>query len=153
MNLILWRHAQAEQASDGQYDASRVLTRKGQKQAEHMATWLERHLPASTRIISSPAMRCVQTVEALRRNYRTRDELWVNAGVDDVLSLVKWPEQRRPVLLVGHQPWIGRVIGHLVQAPEGAFSVKKGSVHWLQTSQREADWKVRILTAQCPDLL
>ena len=37
MDLILWRHADAE---DGSPDLRRALTRKGEKQAEHMAAWL-----------------------------------------------------------------------------------------------------------------
>ena len=37
MDLILWRHADAE---DGMPDLERKLTRKGHKQAEAVARWL-----------------------------------------------------------------------------------------------------------------
>ena len=43
----------------------RVLTPRGRKQAERMATWLESQLPQGTRILSSPAVRAEQTVRAL----------------------------------------------------------------------------------------
>ena len=37
MDLILWRHADAEIASEGEDDLSRELTVKGEKQAVRMA--------------------------------------------------------------------------------------------------------------------
>ena len=46
MDLILWRHAEAE---PGEPDLGRRLTAKGIQQAERMAKWLDRHLPATTR--------------------------------------------------------------------------------------------------------
>ena len=75
MDLILWRHAEAEEAAPGGSDAERELTPRGEKQALRMAQWLERQLPESTRILSSPARRCEQTVLCLGRKYKVRDEL------------------------------------------------------------------------------
>ena len=55
MDLILWRHAQAQMllAEDGESvlpfelerDLARTLTPKGQRQAERMAEWLNQRLP------------------------------------------------------------------------------------------------------------
>ncbi len=67
MDLILWRHAEAE---PGEPDLGRRLTAKGIQQAERMAKWLDRHLPATTRILSSPADRTQQTARALKRKFR-----------------------------------------------------------------------------------
>jgi phosphohistidine phosphatase len=58
MDLILWRHAEAQDARDGQGDLERALTTKGERQAERMAQWLTRRLGASTRVLVSPAQRC-----------------------------------------------------------------------------------------------
>jgi phosphohistidine phosphatase len=57
MDLILWRHADAEMAAEGEDDLSRQLTVKGEKQAVRMAAWLDRHLPEGARILVSPARR------------------------------------------------------------------------------------------------
>jgi phosphohistidine phosphatase len=54
MDLILWRHAEAE---DGFPDQGRKLTEKGEKQAAKMAAWLKAHLPEEVRIIVSPTTR------------------------------------------------------------------------------------------------
>ena len=79
MDLILWRHAEAEDLDEtdegGGDDLSRRLTPRGEKQAARMAAWLDRQLPEGTRIWSSPAVRTEQTVLALGRRYRVRPEL------------------------------------------------------------------------------
>ena len=62
MDLILWRHAEAE---DGSPDAKRKLTPRGRKQAKQVARWLKQRLPADARILVSPAIRAMQTAEAL----------------------------------------------------------------------------------------
>ena len=48
MELILWRHADAE---DGLPDLSRRLTPRGIKQAERMAAWLLQRLPGKFHVI------------------------------------------------------------------------------------------------------
>ena len=78
MDLILWRHAEAE---PGEPDLGRGLTAKGIQQAERMARWLDRHLPATTRILSSPADRAQQTALALKRKFRVVPELAPGASV------------------------------------------------------------------------
>ena len=72
MDLILWRHAQAEV---GEPDFGRVLTAQGRKQATKMATWLDRSLPSGCRILCSPTARTVQTAEALDRKFKIVPEL------------------------------------------------------------------------------
>ena len=67
MDLILWRHAEAE---PGEPDHGRRLTSKGRKQAERMAAWLEHRLPETTRILVSPAERTQETALALGRRFR-----------------------------------------------------------------------------------
>ena len=51
MDLILWRHAEAEEAADGMDDTARALTPKGEKQAARMAAWLDRQLPEGLRVL------------------------------------------------------------------------------------------------------
>ena len=63
MDLILWRHCEAE---PGEPDLGRRLTSKGVKQAERMAAWLDSHLPDTCRILVSPADRAQQTALALQ---------------------------------------------------------------------------------------
>ena len=69
MDLILWRHAEAE---DGVPDGARALTKKGLKQAAAIAAWLKPRLPDATRILVSPATRAQQTAAALGIAVRDR---------------------------------------------------------------------------------
>ena len=75
MDLILWRHAEAEPhvtEGDEAGDLKRALTPKGKRHAARVGAWLHRQLPDDLRVLSSPAKRCVQTVEALgREGYAT----------------------------------------------------------------------------------
>ena len=64
MDLILWRHAEAQEPEGDMTDLDRALTRRGDKQAARMAAWLDRQLPEGTRILASPAVRTEQTVRA-----------------------------------------------------------------------------------------
>ena len=75
MDLVLWRHAEAQDWEEGCNDAARKLTSRGEKQAARMAAWLDRQLPEGTRILVSPARRAEQTAQALGRKYKLRPEL------------------------------------------------------------------------------
>ncbi len=70
MDLVLWRHAEAQELVEGGDDLARILTSRGEKQAARMASWLDRQLPESTRILVSPARRTEQTAIALGRKYK-----------------------------------------------------------------------------------
>ena len=94
MDLILWRHAEAE---PGEPDLGRRLTAKGIQQAERMAKWLDRHLPATARILTSPADRAEQTARALKRKYRVVPEIAPGATAAAVLAAAGWPDAREPV--------------------------------------------------------
>ena len=112
MDLILWRHAQAE---DSLPDLERQLTPLGRKQAARMAAWLDRSLPSGCRILCSPAVRTRQTADALGRKYKVVPEIGPGADPQQVLAAAGWPDARGPVLLVGHQPWLGQVAALLLE--------------------------------------
>jgi phosphohistidine phosphatase len=107
MDLILWRHAEALEMREVEDDLDRALTPKGERQAQRMATWLNRQLPSSTRVLASPARRCQQTVAALDRKVKTVPALAPDGTVEGLLHAVRWPDAREPVLAVGHQPILG----------------------------------------------
>ena len=73
MELILWRHADAEL---GQPDSERRLTDKGHKQAARMAKWLAERLPEDYVVMASPAVRAQQTARALSEDIKTVQFGW-----------------------------------------------------------------------------
>ncbi len=79
-------------------------------------------------MLVSPALRCQQTATALDRKTRTVAALGPLAGAEDVLSSAGWPEALDPVLVVSHQPGLGRAIALLLTGVEQAWPIKKGAV-------------------------
>lgn len=153
MDLILWRHAEAEDWTEGCDDLQRSLTGRGEKQAKRMAAWLDRQLPEGTRILSSPARRCEQTVLALGRKYKTRDELKPDAGAEALLEAASWPNGKSVVLLVGHQPALGQAVARLLGLKQDSCAVRKGAVWWLRTRERDGEVQTVMVTVQAPELL
>ena len=157
MDLILWRHAEAEELPEGTVDARRDLERKltprGDKQATRMAEWLDRQLPGSARILVSPARRCEQTALALGRKFKTRPELAPGATPESLLEVVQWPLARMPVLVIGHQPTLGQTVARLLGLVETDCAFKKGAVWWLRTRERDGQVQAVVVTVQSPDFL
>ncbi len=139
MDLILWRHAEAEIRREGQSDMERALTAKGERQAQRMADWLNQHLAESTRVLVSPAVRCQQTAAKLGRKFRTVKGLGPEVSVDDLLRLAHWPQASEPVLVIAHQPTLGMACARLLCGQDQPWHVKKAAVWWLRQRQREAE--------------
>jgi phosphohistidine phosphatase len=150
MDLILWRHAEAE---PGEPDLGRRLTSKGLKQAERMAAWLESRLPETTRILVSPADRSQQTALALGRKFRTVNDIAPGADAAAVLAAAGWPDGRETVLVVGHQPTLGEVAALLLSGESASWSIKKGAVWWLTNRTRDGGSAVVLKLAIGPDLV
>lgn len=153
MDLILWRHAEAFEMREVQSDLDRALTPKGERQALRMASWLNRQLPSSARILVSPARRTQQTAQALERKFKTIEALAPDGTVDGLLHSVRWPESREPVLVVGHQPTLGLVAAYLVSSQPQPWAVKKGAIWWLRAREREGVLQVVLHAVIGPDLL
>ncbi len=151
MDLILWRHAQAHEVAPDGDDLARLLTPKGERDALNMGEWLDRRLPRETRVLVSPAWRCVQTALALGREYECLPELRPGCTVDELLALARWPSARQPVLVVGHQPVLGQVLAQVLRMDSASCSVRKGAAWWVRGRQREGRLQAVVLSVQAPD--
>ena len=129
MQLVLWRHADAEDASGGR-DADRALTARGHEQAKRGAEWLRARLAGGDwRILASPALRARQTLEALGVAFEEAEGVGLAATPGSVLRAAGWPDGA-PVVVVGHQPTLGEVAERLLGR---AIEVRKGAILWLET--------------------
>lgn len=131
MNLILWRHAEAEDFAPDHSDANRRLTERGHKQAQKMGAWLAQRLPTDTRILVSPALRTRQTAEALGRKFEIEPRLFTDADVGGYLEAAAWGNRDETRLMVGHQPTLGQLAALLMCGQALPWSVKKGAIWWL----------------------
>jgi phosphohistidine phosphatase len=136
MELILWRHADAEDAAPGKPDAGRGLTAKGEDQARRMAVWLEERLSGGARVVASPAKRAQQTARALAKHFETRDDVGTDSGPQSILKAAGWPDGDETVVVVGHQPTLGEAAALALTGRASGWSVRKGAVWWLKSRGR-----------------
>jgi phosphohistidine phosphatase len=158
MNLILWRHAEAEDLPDPlslsrSADLQRPLTRRGRKQAETSAAWLRAHLPADHRVVCSPALRTRETAGALSSKVEVLPDLAPGADVSAILAAIDWPQGHEHTVVVGHQPWIGRLASLLLAGHEINWSVKKSGIWWLSARTRDTEAQVVLRAVTGPDFL
>ncbi len=153
MDLILWRHAEAQPEADDLPDLERALTPKGERQAARMGEWLNQRLAQTTRIIVSPAVRTQETAKVLGRKFKTLPSIGPDATVEAVLKAARWPESSEPVLVVGHQPTLGLVAASLLAGVEQEWAIKKGAVWWLRCRERSSQAQVILQAVQSADCL
>lgn len=145
MDIILWRHAEAEEQHPGLDDLDRRLTAKGQRQARRTARWLDAWLPRDTRILVSPARRARETAHALHRTHEVEPAIAPTASAPELLQATNWPDRKHPVLLVGHQPALGQLAALLISGREEPWSIRKGAVWWLSYSPGDGRAGVRAV--------
>lgn len=141
MDLILWRHAEAEALATT--DSLRALTPKGRKQAKKMAIWLKQQMPKTSRIacFASEAVRSQQTLSAFTTEFAINAKLNPGVSAQDYLTIFESCQAQsdvRAVLIVGHQPEIGQLASRLLTGHEVPCEVKKGAIWWLQQRQEAA---------------
>lgn len=155
MDLLLWRHAEAE---EGTPDLQRKLTARGEKQARQMGEWLKAHAPKHLRILVSPAVRTQQTAKALDLPFETDKRLGPNADSSSLLAAIGWPDggelgqaglRAGAVLVVGHQPTLGQTASLLLSGAEADWTIKKGAVWWFSNRVRMGETQT-VLRAVIP---
>jgi phosphohistidine phosphatase len=127
MDLILWRHADAEGGGD---DLARKLTKHGEAQAARVAAWLRKYLPKDAVVVASPALRAQQTAKALGMPIITEKSIAPGASVDAIVKAAA--KHKGTVVLVGHQPDLGRAAAHLVAGKNAEWPIEKGALWWLR---------------------
>lgn len=144
MNIILWRHAEAEDPKPDQNDLDRKLTPKGKKQAKRMATWLAKRLPKDASILVSPAERTRQTADALDMSYAIVPEIAPSANHSDLARAIDWPNGEGTTVIVGHQPTLGQFAAWLLTGNACDLSIQKAAVWWLRASRKNGMLQVAV---------
>ncbi len=150
VELILWRHAEAE---DKEPDSERCLTERGRKHAKRMAEWLKSKLLSEMTIIASPAVRAQHTALALSTHFLTLPEIGLGASVKTFIKAVNWPQASGTVIAVGHQPTVGRVAAYLLSGKEAEWNIKKGAIWWITHRPEEDGKQVLLKACLSPNLL
>jgi phosphohistidine phosphatase len=142
MELLLIRHAKAEDGSLYGDDSERPLTAEGRRGAGDVGNALARAGVALDRIVTSPMVRAVETAELVAVAIGYPGAL----GVSPLLL----PDERpshvierliatlgvERAALVGHEPSMGRLLSHLLERPGLAMS--KGAAAKLRFDGKRA---------------
>ena len=114
-----------------------------------MAAWLKPRLPEGCLILASPAERAQQTAAALELPYTTEKHVGVQASAENIIAAAGWPRHKGAVLVVGHQPTLGRLAARLLTGEIADWGIKKGALWWFS---RRAD-EIVLRAVVGPDLL
>ena len=134
MELYLFRHGIAEDAPAGRADSSRELTDEGREKSAAIAKMARQAGVEPSLIASSPYIRAVQTAEEAAREFgykRERIELksLVPHGTPEgVWSDIRDLRDEASILLAGHEPLMGKLVGYLLSAPELRVDMKKSAM-------------------------
>jgi len=121
-------------------------------QAARVTEWLVARLPAKYTVLSSPARRARETADALAVRYKIVERLAPGAAPTDILEAAGWPAHKGAVVVIGHQPDLGRALAELLRA-HGGFSLKKGGLWWISNRVRDEKDQVVVRAVVSPDLL
>ena len=143
MRIYILRHGIAEDAAPGGTDAARALTAEGK---EKLRTVLERAREAGVRpsvILTSPLKRALQTAEIAAAVLGVKRELIAtNSLAPSSTPQRVWNEIRKQhaarVLIAGHQPLLGHVVGFLLRCPSLQLDLRKGALVDLDVDTRES---------------
>jgi phosphohistidine phosphatase len=118
MMLYVLRHAEAEALSPSGLDADRSLTEAGTKRMKAVARAIAKMDPAFDAVLVSPLLRARQTAEPVmaachfKGAPRVTEALVPGSDPGDLLEELA-AGQWKSVLVVGHEPNLGRLVGRL----------------------------------------
>ncbi len=150
MDLILWRHAEAIEAEGPVPDADRDLTARGLKHAQEVAEWLRRQRLPKVEVFSSPTRRALQTAEALGLPVKVKKQLGIGATTPDLLGAADWPDHPGAIILVSHQPALGRLASLLLSGTEADWTIKKAGIWWFSNRVRHDETQTILRAVHNP---
>jgi phosphohistidine phosphatase len=145
--LYLVRHAKAGWQDSSQADFDRRLTNRGHRQSEEMSERLRKKGVKPDRLVSSPAIRALETAEIFadrlgigREAIVRRIEIY-EGGIDKLASVVRSLADEETVMLFGHNPTISHFVQWLTDQPVeametcGIAKIELECDHWRDTAE------------------
>jgi phosphohistidine phosphatase len=132
MDVWLLRHAAAEDRAASGRDADRALTPEGLRRAEAVARGLATLESGIARVATSPYRRARQTAQAAASALGISGEIAQSHALeperDPEEILLEITREEGDILLVGHQPHLGALLGMLIAGRGAEISMKKASI-------------------------
>jgi phosphohistidine phosphatase len=155
MDLFIIRHGIAEEVPLGRDDASRELTAVGEHKVRRVVQGLRELGWRFDRVLTSPWPRAARTAELLApicTGKPIASELLCQPPTQELLAqiaeVVEAPHRRHGTAVVGHEPWLGELVGWLVFGDlkiGHAIDLKKAGIAWLEGNAVPGGMTLRAL--------
>jgi phosphohistidine phosphatase len=143
MRLSLLRHGIAANRTGPEYenDSERPLTPKGERRMQRAAKGMKAAGLSYDLILSSPYLRAKQTAEIVAQVVTTPEGVMLAETLTPegnprqlIEELCSDHRERQDVLLVGHEPYLSRLISTLLTgSPNLSIELKRGALCTLST--------------------
>lgn len=156
MELLVIRHAKAEDQSATGTDFDRALVEKGFAQSRRLGSFLKRIDRRPDVVLTSPLVRARETAETLCEAASMPGPVtqgWLACGMDPetaIRELVAFSDFER-VAIVGHEPDLSSLIEWLLGCSGSSVEVKKASITGLLV--HPPAWHARLLFHIPPTML
>jgi phosphohistidine phosphatase len=154
--LLLLRHAKSSLKDSSLQDFDRPLNGRGKKAAETIGRFIRDKQVVPDLILSSPAIRARETVEIVIKTAKLRSELRYDeriyeASPQRLLEVVSQiDEERKIVLLVGHNPGLEELLKlltdrdeHMATGTLARIDLKAASWDQVLEGKGNLEWIVR----------
>jgi phosphohistidine phosphatase len=132
MNLFLLRHANADWPDWNKADDERPLTKRGKKESQQMAKFLERTKASIDLVVTSPLPRAAETAEIVAQKLKMKleedERLAPGFNATKLRALLK-NHADRDLMIVGHEPDFSEVLQALTG---GAIKLAKAGIALVQ---------------------
>lgn len=132
--IVLLRHAHAENAASASGDADRNLSLRGVAEARAAGHWLREQGVLPARVLCSPAARARQTLEHALGDVGAQIEPRIyEATAGDLDTLIDEHADAPRLLLVGHNPGFETFVALLATGQSGDFrGMPPGGIAWFE---------------------
>jgi phosphohistidine phosphatase len=155
VQLLVVRHAIAEDRHSNEDDVVRALTPAGERKFRQVVKGLRTLGWKLDHVLTSPWVRAARTAELLRpisgRQALETDLLAQSPRAELLALIAETTGPQKPshaTAVVGHEPWLGELVGWLAfgdgRHGEG-LELKKGSVTWLEGTAVPGGMTIRAL--------
>ncbi|MCU1335379.1 MAG: putative phosphohistidine phosphatase, SixA [Bryobacterales bacterium] len=140
MEIYVLRHGEAEARETGRADRDRKLTANGKRDLKAVLKIARKAEVAPDVILTSPLVRAQETaaiaaqVLGCKRVVETRN-LLPGSSPELVWKEIGSYQKTEQILVAGHEPHLGSLIGLLLEAPV-MVDLKKGSLVRIATKER-----------------
>jgi phosphohistidine phosphatase len=155
MHLLVVRHAIAEERQPDTDDASRELTRVGERKFRGIVSGLRELGWRLDRVLTSPWQRALRTAELLSPICNAEpvaSELLCQPPRAELLAQIAEAtgpaKKRHATAVVGHEPWLSELVAWLAFGDPkhgSAIDLKKGGIVWLRGNAVPGGMQLRAM--------